>query len=135
MPYPQAARAAGRIDWPIFGPVHAGDPFVLRYLTVDDTEAPMDLTGAVVRWTFRYWQGTSRGGRIGDEILAKSLLTGGIVLIDPMAGQAEVRIAAGEVPGYLSGYFYCEFEAAMPTGDVATTKHLLLVSPSALNQV
>lgn len=97
---------------------YANNKRVLKFTVTDkdaDPEAPLDLTGMVVRWALSKF--LANGNYSTEPILLKDNDSeGGVSVTDAEAGEVEVSIEP-EDTGDLSGKFYQELEAVDVTGD------------------
>ncbi len=89
--------------------VFAGKSFSLQFTLTNSVGAPLDLTGAVVRWRAAY-------SRVPPALITKT--TGGSGITVPSTGIALVAVAAGDIPNPAPSALYHELEVQL-SGETA----------------
>lgn len=96
---------------------YANNDFVLAYTLYDDDADPvvlLDVSGATIKWVISHKVSAGNPGKI--PMLAKSTVTGGIVITDGPNGEVEVTVADTDTE-FLKGNYYMELELTDTSGN------------------
>lgn len=90
---------------------------IIQYALFDDDVTPavvLDITGAVIKWVISHK--ITAGNPNRSPLLAKSTVTGGIVVTDASNGLLEVTITDTDTE-FLHGDYYMELEVTDTSGN------------------
>lgn len=96
---------------------YANNDFVLQYTIFNDDVDPavlLDISGSSFKWVISHKTSAGNPGKI--PLLAKSTVTGGIVITDGPNGEVEVTVTATDAE-FLKGDYYMELEVTDTSGN------------------
>lgn len=110
---PPNGQAIGRIGVPMtalnFSDYVAGDSLVIDVTVRDSTAAPVDLTGATLRWGVA----PIVRGVMGAAAVTK-VIADGIEIVSAAAGTLTITLDAGDIPD--AGTYHHELEVTLESG-------------------